>query len=104
MNGAVVDITSMPVRWVHFDPDRPDEDEAREAAANDYVDEWVRGNLYDPGDTYTGPLQQLIDNEADLIAEMMADYRSGDVDEFQASAGRVCRAVEKYVKDQGEAV
>ncbi len=104
MNTAI-DINSLAVRYPQFDPDAPDpqlEQEAREASADDYVDDWLRGNLADMDDVFSGPLQALIDNEPELLTELLADHRRGSVDEFEQTSGRLARAIERYVRAQAE--
>lgn len=102
---TVIDINSMAVRWPQFDPDAPDDTEAREAAINDYVNDWCAGNIfYDDGEVCAKPLQALIDNEPELLLQLMSDYRKGDAAELESSAGDLARAMIKYVKEQAEKV
>lgn len=100
---TVIDINSLTVRYPQFDPDAPDpqiEQEAREAAIDSYVDDWVRGNLADVDDVFSGPLQALIDNEPGLLTDLLADYRRGDAAEFEQTAGRLARALQDHVRGQ----
>ena len=100
---TVADITHMPIVMPHRDPDAPDPDlraEAEQAASDDYINDWCRGDLYDDGDTYARPIEALAESHGELLQQMLDTYRHGDHAELEGIAGTLCRALEGHIKDQ----
>ncbi|MCG7598830.1 hypothetical protein MHM84_03465 [Halomonas sp. McH1-25] len=97
-NAAVIDIHSTPVRWHQFEPDASDPESIREAERNAYVDAWASDELAEQA--YPAPLEEWITEHADEVLAALRDYRKGDPDEFEASAGRLMRQLESIVKEQ----
>ena len=100
MSNAAIDIHSTRQHWPQFDSAAPDHDAASAQAADDYVSDWLDGDLYDDGEVYSAPVQALADNDADVLGDLLRAYRSKDPAWFDHMAGRVARRLEKHIKAQ----
>lgn len=98
---AAIDINSEPVRAGYLDPDERDPQlvqEAREQAITDYVDDWVRGNLADQDDVYSGPLGALMESHGDLLGQLVRHKHNEE--SLLATAQVLASALEEYIRGQ----
>ncbi len=104
MNIATMGTDTIRPRYPHLHPEhlgQLDEAEAaQEMAVEDYIGDWLDGDLYDDGQTYSGPLQALVDEDGEMLGDLLRAYRSKDPHWFDHMAGRVARALERHVKAQ----
>ncbi len=104
MNIATMGTDTIRPRYPHLHPEylgQQDEIEAaQEQALEDFVQDWLDGDLYDDGEVYSGPLQALVSEDDEMLGDLLRAYRSKDPHWFDHMAGRVARALEKHVKAQ----
>ena len=65
MNTAV-DWSNTTVKFPQHDADRPgkeEQDAHRRQVRGEYLDDWINGNLYDDGATYSAPLELMIEDD-----------------------------------------
>ena len=101
MNTAI-DWSSTAIAWPQFDPKARDHAAASAQALEDYVSDWLDGDLYDDGEVYSAPVQALAHDDADVLGDLLRAYRSKDPAWFDHMAGRVARRLEKHIKAQAE--
>lgn len=104
MNINTIGTDTIRPRYPHLHPEylgKQDEQEAAQAqAADDYVEEWLDGSLYDDGEVYNAPLQALIAEDGEMLGDLLRAYRSKDPAWFDHLAGRVARKLEAHIRGQ----
>ena len=95
---ASIGTDTIAPRYPHLHPDalqrRDDAEAATQQAREDYVGDWLDGDLYDDGETYSAPLQALIDDDGEILGDLLRAYRSKDPAWFDHIAGRVARTLQ----------